>query len=194
MKEIIIATSNSHKIDEFKRILKGIKISSLKDIGYYDEIEEDGNTFEENALIKARTVAEKIGKTVIADDSGLEIYALNNEPGIYSARYLGHDTPYEVKNSIIIDRLKNVPEEERGARFVCCIAMANPDGSSEIFRGEFDGYIAHKPAGENGFGYDPIFYLPEYGMTAAELEPDVKNSISHRGKAIQKLFEKLRGN
>lgn len=191
MKELIIATTNKHKLEEFKKIISDYKVLSLADIGFSDEIIENGKTFEENAVIKAETVCKKIGKPVIADDSGLEIYALNNEPGIYSARYLGSDTPYEEKNNIILERMKDVPKGERGARFICCIAVSKPDGYTDVFRGVFEGEIAYRSSGKNGFGYDPIFFLPEYNKTSAEIEPDEKNKISHRGKALKKLTEAL---
>ena len=191
MKELIIATTNKHKVKEFSEMLVDYKVLSLDDIKFNDEIVEDGKTFEENALIKAETVCKKIGKPVIADDSGLEIFALNNEPGVFSARYLGHDTPYNEKNKIILSRLEKVADEDRGARFVCCIAVSLPNGKNQVYRGEFNGKIAHKIAGENGFGYDPIFFLPEYNKTAAEIDPEEKNRISHRGKALRKLLEAL---
>lgn len=191
MKEIIIATSNLHKMNEFKNILPEFNLYSLKDINWDLEIIENGKTFEENAIIKSRTVCNKIGKTVIADDSGLEIYALNNEPGIYSARYLGSDTPYEEKNKIILERMKNICKEDRGARFVCCISISYVDGRDFVFKGVFEGEISEISRGKNGFGYDPIFFVKEYGMTSAELDPKVKNMISHRGKAMKKLIEHL---
>lgn len=124
---------------------------------------------------------------VLADDSGLEIDYLNKEPGIYSARYMGEDTSYDIKNQTLIDRLAGVPDEQRTARFVCAIAAAFPDGSSEVVRGVMEGIIGHESAGENGFGYDPIFFLPEYGCTSAQLAPEKKNELSHRGEGLRKM-------
>ena len=155
---------------------------------------EDGAAFEENALIKAKEIAREAGKlpgfenaVVLADDSGLEIDYLNKEPGIYSARYMGEDTSYDIKNQNLIDRLDNVPDEKRTARFVCAIAAVFPDGSSEVVRGTMEGIIGHEIIGENGFGYDPIFYLPEYGCTSAQLAPEKKNELSHRDRKSTRL-------
>ena len=169
----------------------GMEVISMREAGFTGEIVEDGVTFAENAAIKARAVWEKTGGIVIADDSGLEIDYLNGEPGVYSARYLG-DTPYEVKNRTLIGRLDGVPDEKRTARFVCVIAVVLPDGSLKGTRAAMEGRIAYGPAGEGGFGYDPILYLPEYGKTSAEISMEEKNKISHRGKALEAAKEFLR--
>ena len=194
--KIIFATGNENKMKEIRMILAdlGMPILSMKEAGIDVDVVEDGTTFEENALIKASEIAKCTDNCIVlADDSGLEIDYLNKEPGIYSARYLGVDTSYDVKNSIILDRLNGVPDKERTARFVCAIAAVFPDGTSEVVRGTIEGIIGHEIAGSNGFGYDPIFYLPEYGCTTAELEPEKKNELSHRGnalRAIRKIMEK----
>ena len=164
----------------------------MKEAGIDADIIEDGKTFEENALIKARAIRDLSGCIVLADDSGLEVDALNKEPGIYSARYMGEDTSYDLKNANIIERLKGLSGEERSARFVCAIAAAFPDGSEETCRGTIEGQIGYEPAGENGFGYDPIFFVPEYGCTTAQLSPEEKNEISHRGKALRAMREIIR--
>ncbi|MEF2586488.1 MAG: XTP/dITP diphosphatase [Butyrivibrio sp.] len=183
---MIFATGNMGKMKEIKAILGDIgeEILSMKEAGIDMDIVEDGSTFEENAIIKAKAVMERTGKLALADDSGLEIDALNKEPGIYSARYMGEDTPYEIKNSNLIERMKGVKGKDRSARFVCVIAAAFPDGEIITTRGTIEGVIAEEPAGENGFGYDPIVYVPEYGMTTGQMDPDAKNAISHRGKAL----------
>lgn len=185
-KKMIFATGNQGKIKEIKAILGDIgeEILSMKEAGIDIDIVEDGNSFEENAVIKARAVMERTGQLVLADDSGLEVDALGGEPGIYSARYLGEDTSYEIKNRNIIERLEGVEGEARSARFVCVIAAAFPDGEVVTTRGTIEGVIAKEPAGENGFGYDPIVYVPEYKMTTGQMEPEAKNAISHRGKAL----------
>lgn len=183
---MIFATGNMGKMKEIKAILGDIgeEILSMKEAGIDMDIVEDGSTFEENAIIKAKAVMERTGKLALADDSGLEIDALNKEPGIYSARYMGEDTPYEIKNRNLIERMKGVKGKDRSARFVCVIAAAFPDGEIITTRGTIEGVIAEEPAGENGFGYDPIVYVPEYGMTTGQMDPDAKNAISHRGKAL----------
>lgn len=183
---MIFATGNMGKMKEIKAILGDIgeEILSMKEAGIDMDIVEDGSTFEENAIIKAKAVMERTGQLALADDSGLEIDALNKEPGIYSARYMGEDTPYEIKNSNLIERMKGVKGKNRSARFVCVIAAAFPDGEIITTRGTIEGVIAEEPAGENGFGYDPIVYVPEYGMTTGQMDPDAKNAISHRGKAL----------
>lgn len=183
---MIFATGNMGKMKEIKAILGDIgeEILSMKEAGIDMDIVEDGSTFEENAIIKAKAVMERTGKLALADDSGLEIDALNKEPGIYSARYMGEDTPYEIKNSNLIERMKGVKGKDRSARFVCVIAAAFPDGEIITTRGTIEGVIVEEPAGENGFGYDPIVYVPEYGMTTGQMDPDAKNAISHRGKAL----------
>ena len=169
----------------------GMEVISMREAGFTGEIVEDGVTFAENAAIKARAVWEKTGGIVMADDSGLEIDYLNGEPGVYSARYLG-DTPYEVKNCTLIGRLDGVPDEKRTARRVCVIAVVLPDGTLKETRAAMEGRIAYEPAGEGGFGYDPILYLPEYGKTSAEISMEEKNKISHRGKALEAAKEFLR--
>ena len=189
-KRIIFATGNENKMKEIRMILAdlGMEILSMKEAGVDEEIVEDGMSFEENAEIKARAVSRVLtGDIVLADDSGLEIDYLNKEPGIYSARYMGEDTSYDIKNQALLDRLDGVPDEKRTARFVCAIAAAMPDGSCEVVRGTMEGIIGHKIAGENGFGYDPIFFLPEYGCTSAELSPEKKNELSHRGEGLKKI-------
>lgn len=190
--KIIFATGNEHKMTEIRMILAdlGMEILSLKDAGINVDIVEDGSTFEENALIKASAIAgmpevKAMNAIVLADDSGLEIDYLNNEPGIYSARYAGTNTSYDIKNSLLLSRMKDVPEERRGARFVCAIAAVFPDGTKEVVRGTMEGRIAYEIAGGNGFGYDPIFWLPEYGCTSAELSPEKKNELSHRGQGLR---------
>ena len=186
-RKIIFATGNQDKMKEIRMILEnlGIPISSMKEAGSDVDIVEDGTTFEENAMIKAEAIAKLTEAIVLADDSGLEIDYLNKEPGIYSARYAGTDTSYEIKNNLLLQRLEGVPDEKRTARFVCAIAAVFPDGSKETVRGTIEGRIGYEIAGEHGFGYDPIFYLPEYGCTTAELDPEKKNELSHRGKALR---------
>ena len=183
---MIFATTNQGKVREIKAILGDIgeDILSLKEAGIYADIVENGSTFEENAIIKAKAIMELTGQIVLADDSGLEVDAMNKEPGIYSARFMGEDTPYEEKNRAIIERLEGVEGDARSARFVCVIAAAFPDGEVITTRGTIEGVIAKEPAGTNGFGYDPIVYVPEYGMTTGQMEPEQKNAISHRGKAL----------
>lgn len=183
---MIFATTNQGKVREIKAILGDIgeDILSLKEAGISADIVEDGSTFEENAIIKAKAIMELTGQIVLADDSGLEVDAMNKEPGIYSARFMGEDTPYEEKNRAIIERLEGVEGDARSARFVCVIAAAFPDGEVITTRGTIEGIIAKEPAGANGFGYDPIVYVPEYGMTTGQMEPEQKNAISHRGKAL----------
>lgn len=191
---IIFATGNEGKMKEIRLILAdlGIEVLSLKEAGINPEIEENGKTFEENAVIKARAVMEEAGTLVLADDSGLEIDYLNGEPGVYSARYLGEDTSYRIKNQNLLDRLKGVQEEKRTARFVCVIAAAFPDGRILTARGTIEGIIGYEERGEGGFGYDPIFWLPEYGCSTAELTMEKKNELSHRGKALRIMKKELR--
>ena len=200
MDTIIFATGNKNKMIEIRMILAdlGCKILSQKEAGIQADVVEDGQTFEENALIKATTIADIARKmpeyknaVVLADDSGLEIDALNKEPGIYSARYMSEDTSYDIKNQALIDRLEGVPDEKRTARFVCAIAAALPDGSTEVVRGTMEGRIGYEITGENGFGYDPIFYLPQFGCSSAELEPEKKNELSHRGEGLRKMRKVL---
>lgn len=193
--KIIVATGNEGKMAEIRQILgsENIIFSSLKDEGLLDiEIIEDGKTFEENAIIKARKISDITGKMVLADDSGLEVDYLDKAPGIYSARYMGEDTPYSVKNQHIIDQLEGVEDEKRSARFVCVIACAFPDGRNITTRGVIEGRIGYEEKGTNGFGYDPIFYVPELGCTTSELSPEAKNKISHRGRALTAMYEELK--
>lgn len=191
---IIFATGNEGKMREIRMIMSdlGMEILSMKEAGISADIEENGTTFEENAVIKAKAIAALCQDIVLADDSGLEIDALNKEPGVYSARYLGEDTSYHVKNNNLIQRLEGVPEEERTARFVCAIAAAMPDGSVLQTKAAMEGRIGYEERGENGFGYDPIFVLPEYKKTTAELSAEEKNQLSHRGKALRLMKEKLK--
>lgn len=197
MKKIIFATGNQGKMDEIRSILADLDVEllSMKEAGIEVEIVEDGSTFEENALIKAKAVASQIsnmdGVTVLADDSGLEVDYLNKEPGIYSARYMGEEVPYEIKNQNILERLNGVPKQQRTARFVCAIAAVLSEGEAFVVRETVEGYIGWETAGENGFGYDPIFYLEEYNCTTAQLSPEQKNQLSHRGKALRVMKEKL---
>ena len=193
-KRIIFATGNKGKIKEIRMIMEdtGMEIISMKDAGIDPKIVEDGLNFEENALIKARAVAKYTSDIVLAEDSGLEVDALNKEPGIYSARYLGEDTPYSVKNADIIKRLEGVEGDRRSARFVCAIAAVLPDGRELTTRATIEGLIGYEEKGKNGFGYDPIFVVPEYQKTTAELREEEKNQISHRGKALRLMKEELK--
>lgn len=191
--KVIFATGNEGKMREIRMILSDVDVEvlSLKDAGIILDAEENGTTFAENALIKAKACAAQTDALVLADDSGLEIDYLNKEPGIYSARYMGEDTSYQIKNRNLIERLAGVPDEKRTARFVCSIAAVLPDGRQKITDGAIEGRIGYEEKGENGFGYDPIFYVPEYGCTSAEMNPEQKNAASHRGKALEKMKEEL---
>lgn len=193
MTRIIFATGNQGKMREIKQIMEDmdVEVVSMKEAGIFVDIDENGTTFEENALIKAKAIANEANAIVLADDSGLEIDFLDKAPGVLSARYMGEDTPYEVKNAHILELLKDVQGEERSARFVCAIAAVFPDGREFTTYATIEGEIAHKSTGENGFGYDPIFFVPEFGKTTAELSADEKNKISHRGKALTKMKEIL---
>ena len=189
-RKIIFATGNENKMKEIRMILAdlGTPILSMKEAGISVDVVEDGTTFEENALIKATEIAKEVENCIVlADDSGLEIDYLNKEPGIYSARYAGEHTSYDIKNNLLLERLAGVPDEKRTARFVCAVAAAFPDGSTEVVRGTIEGRIGYEIAGENGFGYDPIFYVPEYGCTTAEMDPETKNELSHRGNALRAM-------
>ena len=193
--KLILATSNKDKAREIAEILEGTPfvVTTMKEEGFDPDIVEDGKTFEENALIKARTVhALAKGAYVMADDSGLCIDALDGAPGIYSARFCGEDSTYPEKFAKIFEMLKDVPEEKRTAKFVCSIAVVRPDGSEFTVRGEICGVLHEKPMGDGGFGYDPIFYVPEFGMTTAQMTKEQKNSISHRGKASRAMADILR--
>ncbi|MCR5025339.1 MAG: RdgB/HAM1 family non-canonical purine NTP pyrophosphatase [Lachnospiraceae bacterium] len=190
---IVFATGNKDKVREIQEIMEGfdIPVISMKEAGIDIDVEENGKTFEENALIKAKAVWDISGGLVLSDDSGLEIDALKKEPGILSARYLGHDTSYHEKNANLIERLSGVPDEKRTARFVCAVAAIFPDGSEKVVRGVMEGRIGYEEKGENGFGYDPIFILPKYEKTTAELPAEVKNEESHRGKALRMIREEI---
>lgn len=193
MNRIIFATGNENKLKEIRQIMKDInlEIVSMKEAGINIDIEETGSSFLENAYLKAKTIWDITGGIVMADDSGLVIDYLNGEPGVYSARYMGEDTAYEIKNAKILEIMKEAKGSERSARFVASIVCILPDGRDLSVIETMVGLIADKIAGENGFGYDPILYLPEYSCTSAELSPEEKNKISHRGKALKLMREKL---
>ena len=191
---IVFATGNEGKMREVRLIMAdlGMEILSMKEAGADPDIVEDGKTFGENAEIKARAAWEQTGGIVMADDSGLVIDYLGGEPGVYSARYMGEDTSYEIKNRALIDRLAGVEGRDRSARFVCNIAAVLPDGQVVHTEETMEGLIAMEPAGDGGFGYDPILYLPEYGKTSAEITIEEKNKISHRGKALEAMKDRLK--
>lgn len=193
-KRVIVASGNQGKIREIREILAPLDLDvvSMKEAGIEVDVDETGMSFEENALLKARGIAMLTDDLVIADDSGLEIDYLNKEPGIYSARYLGRDVSYDIKNQNLLDRLEGVPDEKRSARFVCAVAAILPNKKELVVRGVMEGRIGYEIRGEHGFGYDPIFYLPEYGCTSAELSMEEKNKISHRGKALRAIKEELK--
>lgn len=195
MNRIVFATGNAGKIREIREILQDIPLPvvSMREAGIDVDVEENGETYEQNALIKARAVAALASSEdiVMADDSGLEIDYLNKEPGVYSARYLGETTSYRVKNHNLIERLEGVPEEKRTARFVCVIAAVLPDGTELTTRGVIEGRIGYEEKGVGGFGYDPIFQVPEFGKSTAELTEAEKNEVSHRGRALRAMKEKL---
>lgn len=193
MCKIIFATTNENKMKEIRMILADLpyEIVSLKEEGIKVDIEENGTTFEENAVIKAKAICEMTGMITLADDSGLEVDYINKEPGVYSARYMGEETSYHIKNQSLIDRLKEAEGEQRSARFVCVIAAAFPDGRIVTTRGTIEGRIEYEEKGNNGFGYDPILYVPEYNMTTGEMTPELKNKISHRGKALEQMKKEL---
>jgi len=194
MKKIIVATKNKAKMVEIKQILSGLDldIHSMEDIGFDMDIDETGDTFEQNAMIKATAIQNLTGATVIADDSGLEVDALNGAPGIYSARYSGDNATDEKNNKKLLEALEGVPDEKRTARFVCAIAVVFNDQTGFTVKGTVEGIINHAPVGKNGFGYDPLFYIPEYDRTAAQLPSEEKNKISHRGKALALMVERLK--
>lgn len=193
MKKIIFASNNNGKIREVREILKDfdVELMTMKEAGINLDIEENGTTFEENALIKARAVMELTGEITMADDSGLEVDYLDKAPGVYSARFMGHDTSYDIKNKAIIDKLEGVSQDDRSARFVCVIATVFPDGKELTARGTMEGRIAYEPMGENGFGYDPIMYIPQYDRSSAQLTSEEKNKISHRGEALNKMKQMI---
>ncbi len=194
IRRIIFATTNEGKMKEIRMIMSdsNIEILSLKDMGITADIEENGETFEENALIKAKAIAKMTSEIVLADDSGLEVDYMDKAPGVYSARFMGEETPYSIKNQAILDKLKDAVGDERSARFVCAIAAAFPDGRTFTTRATIEGMIGFEEKGLNGFGYDPLLYVPEYDMTTGQMEPEMKNKISHRGKALELMKEKLK--
>lgn len=191
---IILATNNKSKVKEISEMMSGSDITfvSLADAGINVEVEETGTTFEENALLKAREICKLSGKPTISDDSGLEIDALDGAPGIYSSRFMGEDTLYDIKNNALIEKLENVADPDRTARFRCCMALVLPDGREFVTEGAMEGIIAREPKGINGFGYDPILFIPEYNRTSAELSSEEKNNISHRGEALRKMIEVIK--
>ena len=199
MTEIVFATQNPGKAREVAMMFADMDVcvKTLKEAGIEAAIVENGSTFMENARIKAETIARHTDKIVLADDSGLVIDYLNGEPGIYSARYMGEDTSYDIKNQNILDRMTDAPEQLRSARFVCAMAAVMPDGEVIETEGVMEGIIGYEIAGENGFGYDPIFYLPEFKASSAEITPEEKNAVSHRGKALRlmqgELQKRIRG-
>lgn len=192
-RELVFATKNEGKMKEVREILQaaGCKVLSMAEAGIDIEVEEDGTTFEENAIKKATAIMEVTGRLVLADDSGLEVDYIGGEPGVYSARYGGVETPYAVKNQMIMERLEKAQGEERSARFICVIAAAFPDGRTLTARGTIEGVIGYEEKGSNGFGYDPIFMVPEYGCTTAEMASELKNAVSHRGKALRAMKDLL---
>lgn len=191
---IILATNNKSKVKEISEMMScsDITFESLADAGINVEVEETGTTFEENALLKAREICKLSGKPTISDDSGLEIDALDGAPGIYSSRFMGEDTSYDIKNNALIEKLENVADPDRTARFRCCMALVLPDGREFVTEGAMEGIIAREPKGINGFGYDPILFIPEYNRTSAELSSEEKNNISHRGEALRKMIEVIK--
>lgn len=191
--KIVFATGNAGKMREIRMILADadVEVLSMKDAGIDPDIVENGSTFAENALIKARACAKLTGMMALADDSGLVVDYLNGEPGIYSARYMGENTSYHIKNHNLIERLDGAPDEKRTARFVCAIAAVLPDGTELVTEGTMEGRIGYEEKGENGFGFDPVFYVPEYGLTSAQMDAEQKNAASHRGKALRKMKQTL---
>ena len=194
MIEILFATSNAGKAKEVQAMFSDldVDVKTLREEGIDVAIEENGQTFAENALIKAKAIAGMTDKIVLADDSGLVVDYLNGEPGIYSARYMGEDISYDIKNARILERMEGVPDDQRTARFVCAMAAIMPGGEVICTEGIMEGLIGYEMKGTNGFGYDPIFFLPEYGMTSSEISPEKKNEISHRGKALRKMQDELK--
>lgn len=190
----VVASANAGKIKEIKKVLEGtsLEVMSMAEAGFFDEIEETGVTFEENAMIKAEAIANKVDAIVMSDDSGLEVDALNGAPGVYSARYAGDGATDMDKVNKLLGELSQVPDDKRQARFVSAIAVVMPDGNKFVVRGTCEGLITREPAGINGFGYDPIFYIPEYKATMSEISMEEKNKVSHRGRALVKMVEKLR--
>lgn len=192
-KQIVFATGNKDKMREIREIMADVDVEviSMKEAGIIVDVVEDGETFEENSLIKAKAIAEHTDAIVLADDSGLEIDYLDKAPGVYSARFMGEDTSYDIKNQALIDKLEGVPKEARTARFVCAIGAVLPNKETLVVRETMEGYIGYEIAGENGFGYDPIFYLDEFGCSSAALSREQKNEISHRGKALRAMKDIL---
>lgn len=191
MKTIWIATSNQHKVEEFKKMLKDYDVKCLKDLEQPVEIIEDGTTFEENAVVKAMSLYKVLHQPVISDDSGIEVDAMDKMPGVYSARWMGEDTSYDIKNQAIIDATK---DNVKTARYVCVIAYIDENGNAKTYRGTIEGEIYPEQLGTNGFGYDPIFYYPPFETTLANVSDEMKNSVSHRGVALRMLIEDLGGN
>jgi XTP/dITP diphosphohydrolase len=192
--KVVVASGNKNKVQEIREVLKDseYEVFSMREAGIEVDIEETGSTFEENALIKARFVSRVTGETAVADDSGLEIDYLDKQPGILSSRFGGENTPYPIKNKMLLDKLAGVPYEKRTARFVCSMAAVLGSGEEIVVTRTIEGYIGYEEKGGNGFGYDPIFYVPEYNMTMAEMDIQQKNRISHRGKAMTDLAEMLK--
>lgn len=189
MKRIIFATGNKDKMREMREIMADVdvEILSMKEAGIVVDVEENGSTFEENAIIKAQAIANYTDAIVLADDSGLEIDYLNKAPGVFSARFMGEDVSYEIKNQALLDKLEGVPKEKRTARFVCAIAAVLSDKRVLVTNEAMEGYIGYHAEGENGFGYDPILFLDEFGCSSAALSREQKNAISHRGKALRAM-------
>ncbi len=192
-KKLLIATNNPGKAREYRSLLRGVpyELVTMPDVGITTEVPETGKTFEENASLKAKALAAESGLLTLADDSGIEVDALGGEPGVLSARYAGDNASDEERYKLLLTRLEGVPENQRAARFRCAIAIASPDGDVKICSGECPGVITTSPRGYNGFGYDPIFYVPELGRTMAELSADEKNKISHRARAAENARELL---
>ena len=190
--KLIIASNNNHKLIEIKAILGGLfeEILSMREAGIEHETIEDGSTFMENAVKKAKEIAEISGCCALADDSGICVDALDGAPGIYSARFCGHHGDDEANNRLLLEKLEG--REDRGAHYTCAIALVYPDGRQVCAEGYMYGQIGYEEKGENGFGYDPLFFLPEYGYTAAQLSPEEKNLISHRASALHALLAQLR--
>lgn len=191
MNKVILATGNKDKLREIKSILSDFEVISMAEAGFHDDIPENEETFEGNALTKAMAIWEKTGEIVLADDSGFCVDYLNGAPGVYSARYAGEDKNYEDNNKKILKELADVPKEKRGAKFVCAVAICYPDGTNETVRGELLGEVTEEAIGENGFGYDPVFYIEQAGKTLAQMNFEEKNAISHRKQAFEKAAKKL---
>ncbi len=189
--KVLFANKNLNNLNEICAVLDNFSVISMKDLNIDIDVIEDGKTYEENAEKKATAIMKATGLITLADDSGLEVDFLDKQPGVHSARFLGENTSYDIKNKHILELLKDVPNAERQARFVCAIVAVFPDGSVLRAKSTIEGYIAHEPKGNNGFGYDPIFFVPEFGMTTAQMSPELKNKISHRGKALRKMREIL---